>query len=1671
MKWLFLLFLVACNVGKEASRTPASADVYEEEPVSVNISNPTGSIPENGGAISITMSLSGRAPEDAILTYVVGGSATSGVDITGVTGTIDIDAGDTSAVVTLNVVDDSIYEGTETLVFTLTNSDSDLVQLGSSLQKQMSIYDNDAAPELNFALASTSSPVEGTDGSIDIDYTLSLASANVITFTLSKSGDAVSGSDYTLASTFTIPAGTTTGTITVTIPDDSFNEGSEDVQFVFANPRGATIGDDNSHSFTITDDEAPAPPEVEFTLATDTTIETNGDYYKSVEVSVNGTLETSQTVTYKINASATTATTSLDYVLNSTGTVTLAAGVNPTANIQVLIKGDTKFETDQDISLSLISTGLLVVSGNASHVLTIEDNDSEPTIDFSLASKSVTESQTQTFITVSLNETAGVDVTGTINTAGGTATVNTDYLFPSVAFTIPAGSLSVNIPFTAIRDLLDEVDETFDITIAAATNADEAGASTMTVTIVDNDVQPQIGFSTNFQTENDPSTSNDHQVVTVTVQLTGASGKNITVPYTVGGTATISSGATTTTNGVVTYDNACADNTHAEDHNLGDGEVQIAAGATSATISFTVCDDNWYDPAETIEIELGVPTNSTVSSGAGSHTVAVIDADDVPVVTFTQPTSNPDEGDGLETFTLSLDNLSQNPITVPILNMGSATSGTDYILNSSTVTIASGDLAEDFTLTLTDDVLLEEDETVALTIGNSLSGATVGATATHTLTISDNEAIPEIAFSAASQTVAEDQGIVSVTLQLNSAVTCYTDLTLGFNPVNNISAEVGDHDLSSVIMSFIAGATSSTFGFNIIDDSISETADGADESMSIQITSASCGSIPLTIGAVATHTVSITDNDPLPKISYSTPTASVLESAGIATIQIVLDRPSDEIINFDSEIDQTLTSGVPNTEYDYASWDITDAEDFTTPTGSPTYKEAITIAAGDQSATYNLTIVNDAAFELDEILRLNIDGEDPTEADIGSDSVDVTILNDDDPPYVHLTFGATAVIDSVNDSDENVAAVAFNVVLLDSSSLTTGTLVTSSRVPVDITLNTLGDVTALDGSVDDDTLTIAPGTSSIAGGITVTEDALYENDEEMIISLGNVDNANLGLGTDITHTINDNDTQPEITLSATGGVSFDENAGTVTFSFLRHPVGFSSSVTYTLTTSTATSSDHTLAAATITFDADSETMDSTNDDIYEEISFAITDDTLTEAQETIVIHISASNGYDITPAPADLTLFINASDQFQLASGSSHTCGLFSGEVKCWGIGSYLGRESATSYGLSASELVEDLDPIDLGSSFTPSKIIATSSSTCALSSTGSVKCWGSGLEGLLGSGSTATIGDGTGEMGDNLATIPIGFTVSDISAGTHHVCALSSAGAVKCWGNNLKGQLGQVRSSSDCATASNDGCIGDSSGEIASISSITFPDGKLARKIATGAYHSCAELDDGEVYCWGRGAEGQRGIGSTDYGDGTGEMSDDTGLLPVDLPVGDIKEIKAAGNNTCAILTNAGVDSLICWGEGVYGANGRGVATNFGDTAGELTSGSAVINLNGITSLSSLSMGAVDSDGTHVCFLDLANDVPRCFGNNSEGQLGLDLATNALIGDTEAVINSTYDVTDATGATAVYAGGTSTCAVIGADQFLCWGNNSFGQLGMGSIATEVGTNASLMSTITVSDF
>ena len=288
--------------------------------------------------------------------------------------------------------------------------------------------------------------------------------------------------------------------------------------------------------------------------------------------------------------------------------------------------------------------------------------------------------------------------------------------------------------------------------------------------------------------------------------------------------------------------------------------------------------------------------------------------------------------------------------------------------------------------------------------------------------------------------------------------------------------------------------------------------------------------------------------------------------------------------------------------------------------------------------------------------------------------------------------------------------------------------------------------------------------------------------------------------------------------------------------------------------------------------------------------------------------------------------------------------------------------------------------------------LTAGSSHTCGLTVTGAVKCWGKNSDGQLGDG-----GSTDRRTPVNVSGLTSGVT--SVSAGSSHTCAVTPTGGVRCWGKNSDGQLGD----------------GGTTDRRAPVDVTGLASGVIS--VAAGASHTCAVTTTDGVRCWGKNSDGQLGDGTT---------TDRRTPVQVSGISSGITLLVAESSHTCGLTEAGGVK---CWGDNPEGQLGDGT-----QTARRIP-----VDVIGLTS----SVTALAVGSSHGCAITTAGGV-QCWGNNSNGQLGIGTTFGR---------RSPVDVTGlSSGVTAVAAGSNHTCALTTDGGALCWGQNSLRQIGDGTL-------------------
>ena len=1126
------------TLGSDNVHTYTITDNDNPPVVDFNATSSSGA--ESVSSTDLTVDLSAASGQNVTVNYAVTGTATgSGTDYTLANGTLTISAGATSATITIaGIVDDSLDEPNETVIVTLSSPNN--ATLGSDNVHTYTITDNDNAPVVDFNTTSSNEAESVSSKALMVD--LSAASSQNVTVDYAVTGTATgSGTDYTLANgTLTISAGATSGTITIgSIVDDSLDEPNETVIVTLSNPSNATLGSDNVHTYTINDnDNAPA---IAFELSSSSGAESVST--KDVIVNLSAVSAQNVTVNYAVTGTATGSGT--DYTL-ANGTLSISAGSTSGTITIAGIVDDGTVEGNETVILTLSSPNNAVLGSNDVHTFTILEPQGSVDISFANATSSGAESVSSKAITVNLSEASSQNVTVGYAVTGTATGSGTDYTLANGTLTISAGATSGTISIAGIvDDSLDEVNETIIISLSNPTNANSGSILVHTYTITDNDNPPVVDFNA--------TSSNGAESVSskaLTVDLSTASGKDVTVNYAVTGTATGSG----------------------TDYTLANGTLTISAGATTGTINISSIIDDPIDEAnETVIVTLSSPSNATLGSDS-VHTYTITDNDNAPVVDFNATSSSGAESASSATLTVDLSAASGQNVTVNYVVTGTATGfGTDYTLANGALTINAGATSGTITIgSIADDSIDEANETVIVTLSNP-SNATLGSDNVHTYTITDNDNAPVVDFNTTSSNGAESVSSTAITVDLSAA--SGQDVTVDYAVTGTATGSGTDYTLANGTLTINAGATGGTITIsNIIDD----LADEANETVIITLSSPSNA----TLGSDSVHTYTITDNDNPPVVDFNITSSSGAESVSSASLTVDLSAASSQDVTVSYAVTGTATGS---------------GTDYTLANGT------LTISAGATSGTITIAgIIDDSVDEPNETVIVTLSN--PNNATLGSDSAHTyTITDNENTPTI--TIG-------ISTSSSGAESVSSKVITVDLSGPS------SQDITVDFTITGTATGSGTDYTLANGTLTISAGATS--GTITISgivDDNLDEADETVIITLSNPSNATLGSDNAHTYTITDNDNTPVVDFNATSSNGAESVSSKVITVDLSAVSGQDVTVDYAVTgTATGAGNDYTLGSGTLTISAGSSTGTIT--------ITSIVDDSIDEADETVVLTLS-----------------------------------------------------------------------------------------------------------------------------------------------------------------------------------------------------------------------------------------------------------------------------------------------------------------------------------------------------------------------------------------------------------------------------------------------------------------
>ncbi|MCH2534680.1 MAG: hypothetical protein MK008_09595 [Bdellovibrionales bacterium] len=783
-------------------------------------------------------------------------------------------------------------------------------------------------------------------------------------------------------------------------------------------------------------------------------------------------------------------------------------------------------------------------------------------------------------------------------------------------------------------------------------------------------------------------------------------------------------------------------------------------------------------------------------------------------------------------------------------------------------------------------------------------------------------------------------------------------------------------------------------------------------------------------------------------------------SSGTVTIQNTDSKPSLSIADV-SVAEDTGTVDV-SVSLSYASEetisvDYTSADDGAVSSGPyidfTNSSGTLTFTPGQTTKTITLNINNDSLDELDESFNVNLSN--PVNASsITDNSAQVTITDNDLPPTV-----------SIADASVNEGAGSVDVTVSLSA-------ISGRATSVTWTANDNGAVNGQDytGGGITQTLNIPAYTSSVNVNISILDDSDFcESNDVFNVEIFNPSGLTLG---DAIASVNiiENDI-PEIIItdapSVTEGTKATYTASLsqacaldVSFDYRTYPLDAKEGHDYNYTAGTAS-----LPSSSPTANIEVQTIDNS---LYEGdqqfLLVAVQNDNLSNAKvsNTSIAVTKIIDNDTALPEP-------HVAD-FALMAGRHSACAVMGdGDVKCWGKKQGVAHFGEYNVGDETGEMGDNLDPLFVGSvagdgvtPFTFKSIGLGTAHACGVLNDDKIKCWGSnggsGNGGAkLGVGLADWIdwGQEVSQIGENLKYVEINATdiPVDIQAGGYMSCGLFHPSGsvnnkfVKCWGDHAYVAQGDTGSNNH---------IGDGQYEVRDLPALDFgaTAGVYVNQLSVGFQHSCVLLDNGNAYCWGENTHGQIGINTAkdyvnSYTNFVGDDDNEVGTSfqkVIDNGVS-ITQISAGRDHTCALFSN---NRAKCWGWGSNGELGdgnEGYSHKRGNTSGDMEALN-FINVGTTDGTTPRNVKMIKAGSDHTCVILADNNQVKCFGENNYGQLGLgntdDKVWGSELGDNLAEV----DLGTGLSAKDLYLGEDFTCAILNNDQIKCWGRNHKGQLG-----------------------
>ncbi len=897
-----------------------------------------------GLAISFTVTLDQEVSGGFTVTpNYTDGTATKGTDYTVNTQAISFTGtANETQTITVSTTEDDLVEADETFTVGLTVSGT-TETITATDTGTGTIVNDDVAPTPTVTINNASA-----DEGDALTFTVTLDKAVTGGFTVTPNytdGTATEGTDYTentQAITFTGTANETK-TFAVSTTQDDVVETDETftVGLTISGTSETITATDTGTGTIVNDDVAPTP-----TVTINNASAEEGD-----ALTFTITLDNAVSGGFSVTPNYTdgTATKGTDYTVN-TQAISFQGTENETKSFTVSTTQDDVVETDESFTVGLTISGTSeTITAADTGTGTIVNDDVAPTPTVTINNASAEEGDALTF-TITLDNAVSGGFTVTPNYTDGTATEGTDYTenIQVISFTGTVNETKTFAVSTTEDDVV-EADETFTVGLTISGTSETITATdTGTGTIVNDDVAPTPTVTIN----NASAEEGDALTFTVTLDKAVTGGFTITPNYT-DGTATKGTDYTENTQ-AITF-----------------------TGTANETKTFAVSttEDNVVEADETFTVGLTVSGTSETITATDTGTGTIINDDVAPTPTVSINNASADEGDALP-FTITLDNAVSGGFTVtPNYTDGTAIEGTDYAENIQAISFTgTANETKTFTVSTTEDELVEADETftVGLTVSGTSETITATDTGTGTIVNDDVAPTPSIAINNAS---ANEGDALSFTVTLDLAVAGGFVVTPNYT--DGTATQGTDYTENTQSISF-QGTENETKSFTVstIEDVLVESAETFTVGLTVSGTTEA-------ITATDTGTGTIVNND-----IASTPSVTINHASTSEGDPLIFTITLDHAVSGGFTVTPSFTDSTAN-----------EGNDYTKNTQPISFK-----GATNETMNFKVDTIEDELYEAEEIfiVDLNISGTNQSITIVNAASG--TIENDD---HVIVTFSVT----------------------------------------------------------------------------------------------------------------------------------------------------------------------------------------------------------------------------------------------------------------------------------------------------------------------------------------------------------------------------------------------------------------------------------------------------------------------------------------------------------------------------------------------------------------------------------------------------------------------------------------------------------------------------------------